>query len=86
MQKKSPQFFSVKLTLNNKVYETKDKTILGAIKKLKPINFKGMGHFEFMNKEKTSKFPIKFNQTKMIRLFSKDLEKELLAKKVSILL
>ena len=84
---KKVDLYKLTLSLGAETYTESGKTILECLKKMKPkTNPKAVGKFVCEYKGKESAIPITINRTKMERLFSKPIELEMFAKRLSVLL
>ena len=69
------------------VYKAAGASVLEALSSLKPKQFgKGFATLEVLHNGKTSKLPIKIFPTKLERIFSKQWELQLFAKRVATLI
>lgn len=76
----------LKFTIGQDVYEADADTILDALKQIKPTRYLGFGSVTVTEDGKTHEVPIKLVPVKLQRIFEKDYEMELFAKRISVLL
>ena len=75
------------MTLGVEKFTTKGASILACLKKIKPFKTaKSVGKFELDYKGKHSAIPVTLNRVQVVRIFTKPVELELFAKRLSILL
>lgn len=77
---------SVKFSIGSDVYTGKGKTLLDALKQIKPRKYMGICKVEATIGNKVSRLPLRLVPTRMKRLFEKPIELELLAKRLQTLL
>ena len=76
----------LRLLIGDKVYKGKGNNTFSALKKIKlPKDLKAIGHIEAVVDGKLFNFPITLYPIKMKRLFAKEWELELLAKRLDVL-
>ena len=78
--------FKLSLALDGKIYQTNGKTIYDALSKIKPVSAKGWGTVEIIYDGRKSKIPLRINPTNLKRMFEKDVDRALFAKRLLTLL
>lgn len=78
-------FFKVTLDIGGIIYTETGNTILEAITKMHPQVSKQYGSISIEHDGKLSKLPIKMNPTRLQRIFSKQNELSMFAKRLSTL-
>ena len=81
------ELYKLTLSLGADSYTKSGISILDCLQKMEPkTNVKSVGKFVCEYKGKKSAIPITINRTKLQRIFTKQIELEMFAKRLSILL
>lgn len=82
---KDPKY-KVVFQIGKDTYKGSGATLVAALKKIKPKNFIGFGTIRVTVDGKESKLPVRLVPVKLERLFSKDIELRLFAKRIETLI
>lgn len=74
------------LYLGKDTYSSKGMSIYECLEKIKPTRFLGITKIELTINGKLSRIPMKFVPLKIQRIFQKDLDRELFAKRLQTLI
>ena len=77
---------SMTFTIGADVHTASGESILQCLENIKPTRYLGFGKVTVTQNGKESAIPVRFNTLKLQRVFEKQVDRELFAKRIGILL